>query len=451
MEGVSMINNKEKNKEKSNEHSLLINSATAIGFGMFAIPYAATIGVGCMALGAAGIAMNFADPICKLFTKKGDYYEEVGKIIDIIKINKVENKNGDPMKVKNIENTDNGFKIEFDIPLGLSYKDLDSIIPAISCSMGGKKVKRNKNILDVVFTELESYYPLLFPPVKKEDRYRLLTYVGNAVNGPKCIDLKHAGAILLAGQTGSGKSTILRYMLTHIAVNYREDEINLYLNDMKYTELAMFKALKITKWHNTDPGMVLTSLVSFQAEMNRRYKMFENIGPDCTDAYEYERITGNKLPINLMVIEEFTILNSKEYKDTVEVLNDILSKCRASKSHVIITTQRPDIKNFDPRLKANATHTIGLKTKSVTNSQIICDEDMLKYLRGNGHGYLFDGDGDTEFQGYYLKSKEAKSILEPYNKSKEEYEKFISEQAHFADDDETFYLDDNSYYGDDDF
>lgn len=222
-----MSNSKEKNKNNKNEHSLLINSASAIGFGILAAPYTATIGVGCMALGAVGIAMNFADPICKLFAKKGDYYEEVSKIIEIIKINKIENKNGDPMKVKSIENTDNGFKIEFDIPLGLSYRDLEYIIPAISCSMGGKKIKRDKNILDVVFTELEPHYPLYFPPVKKEDRYRLLTYVGSAIDGPKCLDLKHAGAILLAGQTGSGKSTVLRYMLTHIAVNYREDEINL--------------------------------------------------------------------------------------------------------------------------------------------------------------------------------------------------------------------------------
>lgn len=438
------------NKEKDKEQSLLLTSALAVGFGVFAMPYTAVLGVGCMAVGVTGVAMHLADPICKLlFRNSGEYYEEVGKIVEIIKINKIENKSGDPLKVKSVENTDNGFKVEFDIPLGLSYRELDMIIPAISCSMGGKKVKRNRNTLDVVFTELEKEYPLVFPPVRKEERYRLLTYVGNTINGPKELDLMHAGAILLAGQTGSGKSTVLRYMLTHIAVNYREDEINLYLNDMKYTELAMFKALKITKWHNTDPNLVLTSLLDFQKEMYRRYKLFESVGPDCTDAYEYERITGNKLPINLMVIEEFTILNSKEYKDTVEVLNDVLSKCRASKSHVIITTQRPDIKNFDPRLKANATHTIGLKTKSVTNSQIICDEDVLKYLRGNGHGYLFDNEGDTEFQGYYLKSSDAKHILEPYNKSREEYEAFINEQNKKCN---IYEVDEYGYYdGDDDF
>lgn len=393
----------------------MLLSAVTIGFGALTFPYSAMLGTGCMIGGIGLMAMDLYEPISSLFKKKGDYYEEIEKIIKIIQINSICNKEGEPLTIEKVSVCSSGLQLELNIPLGLSYKDLDYVfIPPLKAAFNDKEVTRERNIINIKFTELKESYELCFPPISKNLRNRLITYIGNSIDELVKVDFSQAGGILLAGQTGSGKSTLLRYMLTHIATNYDESEINLYLNDMKFCELMLFKDLKITKWHNTDPERVIESLEDFWAEVRRRYKLFLDNG--CTDAYEYEALTGNKLPINLMVIEEFTILSSKKYKDAIEILNDILSQCRASKSHVIITTQRPDAKTLDPRLKANITHTIGLKTKSIINSNIICDEDVLKYCRGNGHGYLFDNRGRIEFQGFELDPNEAKKILAPYNK-----------------------------------
>lgn len=411
----------DKNKQKS-DVDMLTTCALSIGFGYFALPYTLGFGVCCMAAGAAGIAVQAYGPIKRLIQTKGLYSEEVEKIIKIIEVNEVTNKNGDSLLVEKVTPTNSGFDVEFKIPLGLSYDNVDKIIPAISAALNGIKITRDKNIISAKFTELKEKYDLIFLPVPKNNKNKLMTYVGYSIDGLLSLDLSQAGGILLAGQTGSGKSTLLRYMLTHIATNYGYGEINLYLNDMKFSELMLFKNLKITKWHNTDASLVMVSLEMFFEEMQRRYKLFEEY--ECTDAYEYERLTGKKIPINLMVIEEFTLISGKKYSAEIDLLNDILSQCRASKSHVIITTQRPDAKNLDPRLKANITHTIGLKTKSIINSQIICDEDVLKYLRGNGHGYVFDNRGDTEFQGFDLSPDTAKKMLEPYNKSKSEIKEF---------------------------
>lgn len=405
-------------KDNKNSNDLMMASVALTGFGVVALPFTAAVGIGCIGTGIVGLAAELGTPLLNILTKRKEYSEEVEKIIEIIRINEVENKEGTRMKIENITQTIYGLDIEFNIPLGLRYKDLDDIIPAISCAFSGKDISRDKNKLMVKFTELKEAYDLIFPPIRKDDRNKLMTYIGENLEGPVKLDLSQAGGILIAGQTGAGKSTALRYMLTHIAMNYKREELNLYLNDMKFSELFLFKNLKITRWHNTNPDLVELSLDNFWKEIQRRYKLFEKY--ECTDAYTYEEITGNKIPINLMVIEEFTLLSGKKYKNVIEKLNDILCQCRASKSHVIITTQRPDAKTLDPRLKANITHTIGLRTKSIINSQIICDSDILKYLRGNGHGYVFDRNREIEFQAYNLDPEFAKSILEKYNKSKKE-------------------------------
>lgn len=400
-----------------NNNDLFFASAALAGFGVVSLPFTAALGLGCIAVGGIGIATEIGAPILKLLNGKNEYYEEINKILEIIRINKVENKEGTRMTIERVTPSTDGIDVEFNIPLGLRYKELDDLIPVISCAFADKKIQRDKNILKIKFTELKEEYDLIFPPIPKSKRNRLTTYIGESLEGPVKVDLSQAGGILIAGQTGSGKSTALRYMLTHIAMNYTPDEINLFTNDMKFTELSLFKYLNITKWHNTNPDLVEMSLDKFWSEIQKRYKKCEKLG--YTDIYEYEEATGDKVPINLMVIEEFTILSAKKYKNVIEKLNEILSQCRASKSHVIITTQRPDAKTLDPRLKANITHTIGLKTKSIINSQIICDSDCLKYLRGTGHGYIFDKN-ETEFQAYNLSPSTAKEILKKYSKSLEQ-------------------------------
>ena len=395
---------------------LLIASATAMGFGVFT--FSNPIGLGALAIGTAGVITEGIVPLFKTLMEKGEYYEEVEKILKIIEINKIQNKNEESLMITEIRSVPEGFIVDLDIPLGLSYADIEKMIPAVSTAMGGKRVVLEKNSLKVYFTELKEVYELVFPPINKSKRNRLFATLGMGIDGLVELNLSQAGGILIAGQTGAGKSTVLRYILSHIAMNYTESEINLFLNDMKFTELSLFKDLKITRFHNTDPECVLSSLDYFWKEIQDRYKTFEAEG--YTDAYEYEKHTGKKVPINLMVIEEFTILSGKKYKEEVELLNDILCQCIASKSHVIITTQRPDAKTLDPRLKANITHTIGLKTKSIINSQIICDEDVLKYLRGNGHGYLFDNKGDVEFQGFNLDPELAKEMLKKYKRDRKQ-------------------------------
>lgn len=424
------------NKKSKNE--LLFASTALAGFGIVSLPFTAAVGLGCIAVGGVGLAAELGTPILNLLGKKNEYSEEINKIIEIIRINEVENKEGTRMSVDKVTPSIDGIDVEFDIPLGLRYKELDDLVPAISCAFGGKKIDRDKNVLKIKFTDLKEEYDLIFPPIPKRQRDRLTTYIGESLEGPVKLDLSQAGGILIAGQTGSGKSTALRYMLTHIAMNYTPDEINLFTNDMKFTELSLFKYLNITKWHNTNPDLVEVSLDKFWNEIQKRYRKCEKLG--YTDIYEYEKATGDKVPINLMVIEEFTILSAKKYKNAIETLNNILSQCRASKSHVIITTQRPDAKTLDPRLKANITHTIGLKTKSIVNSQIICDSDCLKYSRGSGHGFLFDKN-ETEFQAYNLSPDMAKEILKKYSKTLEQIQNETEELDGSNCDPEYIYLD----------
>ncbi len=195
---------------------------------------------------------------------------------------------------------------------------------------------------------------------------------------------KHIG---LFGESGSGKSTTLKTILTQLVLNYKPSELQLYLSDNKGgTELNIYSNIEHTKAFTKDLKGLKDIFKDLNKEAERRYNLLFNSKLEDIKSYN-NKFKKDKLPVILFVIEEFAAI----YKDkTIQsMLQLALSQWRSIGIYVLLTTQRPSSKIVTGDLKCNLGIILGLKTLDSNNSNVVIDKyNLLNNLRGNGHGYI---------------------------------------------------------------
>jgi S-DNA-T family DNA segregation ATPase FtsK/SpoIIIE len=259
-------------------------------------------------------------------------------------------------------------------------------------------------------------YPYDFEELKVHMKKHGLPIIsGKDINGKfYCYDMTIHPNLLIAGETGSGKSVMLRAILTALIQHFRDGGLQLHLADLKRSEFHLFRHVDIVKSLLTDKKDVLKCVNWFHAQLKKR--------GDLLDAYElahideYNKLKGvMKQDYLVLCIDEFSLL--REEKDTMDMLVDLTSLGRALGIYVILSTQRPDRKVVDGLMKANLTVRYAFKHADKINSRItlgegakvdasqIDDEDKGKFYLSKGYHYL---------QSPYLTVDNAKSILEGY-------------------------------------
>lgn len=231
-------------------------------------------------------------------------------------------------------------------------------------------------------------------------------YIGKTHTGYAKIDLYQTPHILLAGATGSGKSC-----LTHIILNqlYNFHEVEMYLADLKKVELINYKKhKKTTKFVTTieETSNLIDELLELSLQ---RYDLIAE--KNTTDYKSYNELVKKEetlKPIVLVIEECIRLVSDKKLQKN---LAELLFIARACGIYVILTIQRPTASCINPDIKSSLGNIIGLKTVNKINSQVICDSNKLKDLRGNGHGYLFNDFGETEFQAFYIPTNTISSYL----------------------------------------
>jgi DNA segregation ATPase FtsK/SpoIIIE, S-DNA-T family len=243
-------------------------------------------------------------------------------------------------------------------------------------------------------------------------KHRLPIIAGKDVNGVfHCYDMTSNPHLLIAGETGSGKSVMCRAVLTSLIQHCRTG-LQLHLCDLKRSEFHLFRNVDIVKAVMTDKKDVANCVNWFHQQMKKR--------GDLLDAYELSHV--DKLPEDkrvdylVLCIDEFSIL--RDMKDTMEQLIDLSALGRALGIFLILSTQRPDRKIVDGLMKANLTVRYAFRHADKLNSRItlgdgakvdasqIDEEDKGKFfMRFSGFKYL---------QSPLLDEEEAKLILEEY-------------------------------------
>jgi len=315
--------------------------------------------------------------------------------------------------------TNYGYCLTFALPYGMSTDDIEKKKLAIEQYLN-KRIEITYNnykvFMKVYETELEKS-----PEFRIVQTKNILEFAIGVAFGYKIItvDLAEAVHLLIASETGGGKSTLLRGIITQLILSKKN--ISLYLIDLKGgIEFSVFRKSKVVKKfarNIKDAEEVLSFLL---LEIDRRYDLFyEN---DVVDIKEYNRLKNvRKLDYKILVIDEFADLQNE--KGSISIVETLAAKARACGVHMILATQRPDAKILNGRIKANVPCVIGLKTKNGLNSRIIIDEEGLEDLRGFGHGLLCDR-GITEFQSFYITNEEARDLIKhTYEEKKIEVKK----------------------------
>ena len=222
----------------------------------------------------------------------------------------------------------------------------------------------------------------------KEKFYVLL---GEDILGePNIIDMSDSNSphLLVAGQTGSGKSVLLNSMLVSIMAMYESDEVEMILIDPKQVELSLFEESPFTKNNHiaAESEEAIQLLNDSVVEMEKRYKLFrENRVKNITDYNK--KYPHTKMKRILIVFDEFGAMveESKVVKDKIEyAIKQLSQKARAAGIHMIICTQTPRADIITTTIRNNLTARIALKVADNTASGLIIDTKGAESLLGKG-------------------------------------------------------------------
>ena len=362
----------------------------------------------------------FADVVTLLFKlifKKDNF--DIEKFFQICKLrNSVEEY---PTLYKKIDISD-GVKYLMTIPTSLSLKDFQKYQDALAQQTNTTISMEYKNgFIEISSTtvkdELKKLYP--YENIKAESINKGINIpLGYSLNGLETIKLFSNPHTYICGSTGGGKSVCTKSIITYLVANFSESnsELSLYLGDLKYVELALFKRCRIVKEFRTSVEDVTDMIRDLLNETEERYKIFENAS--VTSIQDYNKKFPNKrMKYQILVVEEIVNLLQDPKKKAMKTLKRLISISRSSGLFVILTTQRPSADVLDVVVKANISNRIVFRTESIKDSVIALDEVGANLLDIPGRGILKVGSQKTTFQGFYIEDNEVKRLIKPYLKT----------------------------------
>ncbi|MCP9225158.1 FtsK/SpoIIIE domain-containing protein, partial [Bacillus mycoides] len=221
--------------------------------------------------------------------------------------------------------------------------------------------------------------------------------------------------LLIAGETGSGKSSMVRVVLSTLIQYMSPDKLHLYLGDLKNSEFHFLRRVKHVKEVCMEEIEMKIMLQKVWKEIRERRKLMEEYEVDHIDAYNKLNPDHQK-PYMLLAIDEVAML--KEEKECMTTIEKISAVGRSLGVFLMLSMQRPDAKVLDGKLKLNMTVRIGFKCDSAINSNIMGTPGS-EHLEKSGQ-MILKRNGLKKVQAPYLELSKAKQIVEPYRMPKEE-------------------------------
>jgi S-DNA-T family DNA segregation ATPase FtsK/SpoIIIE len=256
-------------------------------------------------------------------------------------------------------------------------------------------------------------------------KHKLPIIAGYSQYGLEMFDMVDHPHVLICGETGSGKSTQIRAVITFLIQYMKEDELELYMGDMKRTEFHVFKGVKHVKEIAYTVPKLHKMLLRVQEKMNERMDLLNEHGEAHIDDLPEEV----RPPYVVLCIDEVALLQGEG--DSMGIVEEISTIGRSLGVYLILSMQRPDKDVLDGKLKNNLTARMVFQQSDGINSGIALgygNEEAAK-IEEKGR-MIFKLEKTKKVQGPYLELKQAKKLLAPFKS-----ESTPSEQDNQDDDD----------------
>ncbi len=335
-----------------------------------------------------------------------------------------------------------------DIALALKAPSVRIVAPIPGKGAVGVEVPNPASEMVLVREVLES-------PAYRRGRDTLPLALGRDLSGkPTLADLTRMPHLLIAGQTGSGKSVCINTIITSLVCRYTPVELRLLMVDPKMVELSVYGDLPHLRHpvitDNDEAASVLKWAVY---EMKRRFGLLSANG--CRNVGEFNsRIARGRevflpkrgvmddpalydegpLPYIVLIIDELADLMMTVQSEVETPLAMLAQKARAVGIHLVLATQRPSVNVLTGLIKANIPSRIAFRVASKIDSRTILDQNGAESLLGNGDMlFLPPGESDpVRIQGAYISSEETERLLDWYReqaKARAEAEQAVEEAA----------------------
>ena len=305
--------------------------------------------------------------------------------------------------------------LSHDIAYALATPDVRLLAPIPGRSAIGIEIPNRQR-------KLVSLGDVLSSTEAKKETHPLSVALGLDISGkPRLTNLSELPHVLIAGQTGAGKSSCINSIVTSLLTRTNPDEVKMVMVDPKRVELGQYNNVPhlLTKVI-TNPKKAVDALTWAVSEMDRRYDLLADGQVRDIDGYHEKYDAGllddekfDRFPYIVVFIDELNDLMMVAGREVESAIVRLAQMARAIGIHLVVATQRPSVDVITGVMKANIPSRLAFSVASTTDSRVILDQSGAEKLIGLGDMLVVTASNPRleRIQGAWVTEKEIKDVV----------------------------------------
>ena len=305
--------------------------------------------------------------------------------------------------------------LSHDIAYALATPDVRLLAPIPGRSAIGIEIPNRQR-------KLVSLGDVLTSNEAKKENHPLSVALGLDISGKaRLTNLSELPHVLIAGQTGAGKSSCINSIVTSLLCRTNPDEVKMVMVDPKRVELGQYNNVPhlLTKVI-TNPKKAVDALTWAVSEMDRRYDLLADGKVRDINGYHEKYDAGlldeekfERFPYIVVFIDELNDLMMVAGREVESAIVRIAQMARAIGIHLVVATQSPSVDVITGVMKANIPSRLAFSVASTTDSRVILDQSGAEKLIGLGDMLVVTASNPRveRIQGAWVTEKEIKEVV----------------------------------------